>query len=225
MRQHLHKRDQQTMSSKTFARIAKTFSLPEKRVLDIGCGYGEYMQRFGKMSVGITSRAIEVEYGKIIGRDIRSGNAETLATTLSTSEQFDVIWCNNIFEHLLSPHAFLVHLKEFARKDSLLILGTPILPTPSLLTKIPKFRGALAVEHINFFTKKTYELTAIYAGWDVVTIRPYYFENAVLDHLITPAMPHLYLVAKNNADFRYPERKKSEWVEDPYYADLLRIQG
>lgn len=222
---HLEARDALTLNSKTFKTIAQTFNLENKRVLDIGCGYGEYMQRFGTSSVGITSRAVEVEYGKIKNRDIRIGNAEALAETLATGEQFDVFWCNNILEHLLSPHAFLVHLKEYAKKDSLLILGTPMVPSLPILTKLRKFRGALAVEHINFFTYKTYELTARYAGWNMLDMRSFFFKNTLLDRITKPIAPHLYLIAQNNFEYRYDDRKKSEWNEDPYYADLIRILG
>lgn len=104
------------MQSKTFARIAKLYNLPNKRVLDIGSGVGSYMQRFGPNSVGITTRQDEVDLGKQISRDIRFANAETLKEKLSPDEKFDVIWCNNIFEHLLSPHSFLVNLKNFLRR-------------------------------------------------------------------------------------------------------------
>ncbi len=222
---HLEERDALTLNSQTFKTIARTFDLTNKRVLDIGCGYGEYMQRFGASSVGLTSRAVEVEYGKLKNRDIRIGNAETLTETFTTNEQFDVFWCNNILEHLLSPHAFLVHLKEYAKKDSLLILGTPMVPSLPILTKLKKFRGALAVEHINFFTYKTYELTARYAGWNMLDMRSFFFKNRLLDAVTKPIAPHLYLIAQNNSEYHYDDRKKSEWSEDPYYADLIRILG
>ena len=222
---HLEKRDELTYSSKTFAYIANKFNLSEKRVLDIGCGYGEYMQRFGPTSVGITTRAEEVAYGAIKKRDIRVGNAEVLKETLSTDERFDVIWCNNILEHLLSPHSFLVHLKEFSHKNTILILGTPIVPILSPLTHLKKFRGALAVEHVNFFNHKTYTLTAKYAGWNVVDLRSFFFKNTFLDYVTHFFTPHLYLIAENNVTYHYPDRKVSEWQEEPYYQDLLKIMG
>lgn len=223
--EHLEKRDALTLNSETFAHIARTYGLSTKRVLDIGCGYGEYMQRFGPTSVGITTRSVEVEYGNIKHRNIRIGNAEDLKATLSTNERFDVIWCNNIFEHLLSPHSFLVHLKEFSHENTLLILGTPIVPTLSILTKLKKFRGALAVEHINFFNYKTYRITAERAGWDVQTLRSFVFKNALLDTLTHTLAPHLYLIAKNDASYHYHDRKVSEWCEDSHYRKLLDIMG
>lgn len=221
----LEKKDDAVLASSTFAYIAQTYNLSKKRVLDIGCGHGSFMQRFGDDSIGVTTSSMEVEYGALKKRDIRIGNAENLKATLSTSERFDVIWCNNILEHLLSPHSFLVHLKEFSHNDTLLILGTPIVPAITPLTTIKKFRGALAHEHINFFNHATYRLTAERAGWHVHALRSFVFKNTLLDMITHIFAPHLYLIAHNDISYHYHDRKKSEWSEEPYYADLLSIMG
>ena len=220
-----HRYDAITMQSRTFKRICDTYNLAEKRVLDIGCGVGSHMQRFGSDSVGITSNLHEVDLGKEINRDIRFGNVEELAQVMPESEKFDVIWCNNIFEHLLSPHAFLVHLKRHAHPGTLIILGTPMVPAVPALMALQKFRGALASPHINFFTAKTYELTVQFSGWDIQTISPFYSNLPIINTLMKPIMPHLYLVAQNNADYRYPPKKLKEWEHDPYYHDLINIMN
>lgn len=219
------KRDRDVMNSTTFKRIANTYNLQNKRVLDIGCGFGEYMQRFGPTSVGITTTPEEVDYGKTVGRDIRFGNVERLAEAIEPHERFDVIWANNIFEHLLSPHAFLVHLKKFANEDTVVILGTPMVPFfPQLLT-VKKFSGALASPHVNFFTKKTYELTLQFAGWTPKNIQPFYFSSNLLDTTFAPFAPHLYLTAQNDSSYQYPPKKIKEWENDSLYQDLIQIMN
>ena len=60
----IEKRFKMVNDSRTFKRIADTYNTYDKRVLDMGCGYGEYMQRFGKNSVGITTTQAEVDFGK-----------------------------------------------------------------------------------------------------------------------------------------------------------------
>tara|TARA_B100000508_G_scaffold24443_2_gene17613 strand:+ start:6702 stop:7391 length:690 start_codon:yes stop_codon:yes gene_type:complete len=217
--------DKRVMSSKTFARIAKKFDLPNKRVLDIGCATGSFMQRFGQNSVGITTDKNEVEFGKEFGRDIRFANAELLTDHLDTSEVFDVIWCNNIFEHILSPHAFLVKLKEFSGPNTIIILGTPMVPSPTILMRSRKFRGALASPHINFFNYKTYELTVNFSGWETVELNPFFFALDFLNTLTRPLSPHLYIVAKNNSEYQYPLKKIKEWQDDAHYKTLLDIMG
>jgi hypothetical protein len=148
---------------------------------------------------------------------------ELLSNTLPKTETFDMFWGNNLFEHLLSPHAFLVNLKQFAQKDALLILGVPMVPKITALTKVKKFRGSLASPHINFFTKDTYKLTVERAGWDVLDIRSFAFDSKYIDRTTSLLMPHLYLVAKNNSAYRYPPKKIKEWEDDTHYASLLSI--
>lgn len=217
--------DKITLDSKTFARIAKKYDLANKRVLDIGCGVGSHMQRFGSNSVGLTANPEEVEFGTEAKRDIRLGNAELISESMSASEKFDVIWCNNIFEHLLSPHAFLVNLKRHAHKDTLIILGTPMVPKISQLMRIRKFSGALASAHVNFFTAKTYELTVQFSGWDTQINSPFYTNSTFLNTVLKPFLPHLYLVAKNNSEYRYSPKKLREWKYDPHYQGLIEIMN
>ncbi|MCI0597813.1 class I SAM-dependent methyltransferase, partial [Candidatus Parcubacteria bacterium] len=135
----------------------------------------------------------------------------------------DAIWANNLFEHLLSPHHFLMELRKHAHKDTLLILGVPVVPWAPFLMRLKKFRGSLASNHINFFTAKTLQLTVARAGWKVLSARSFFIDNALLDTFATGlAAPHVYVVAKNNIDFTYPEKKVREWEDDEHYADLLR---
>lgn len=216
------KRFEPVSNSGTFARILKIFGLKDKKVLDLGCGYGEYLVKFGKNSLGITTTIQEVEYGKSRNIRIVQGNVE-LIENAKLSEKFDAIWANNLFEHLLSPHSFLMKMKTLAADNSLLILGVPVVPRIASLMHIKKFRGAMAVAHINFFTMETLKLTVVRAGWKVENVRPFVFSNVFLDKLFSFFSPHLYVVARNDTSFKYPDKKLKEWQDDPHYRDLLRI--
>lgn len=225
MEKEIEKRFKMVYSSSTFKRIADTYNTYDKKVLDMGCSYGEYMQRFGKNSVGITTTQAEVAFGKANNIDLRFGNVELLQNTLPLQKEFDLFWGNNLFEHLLSPHAFLVNLKQYAKDDALLILGVPMVPKVTSLTKIPKFRGSLASPHINFFTKDTFQFTVERAGWEVLDIRSFAFSSKALDRATNMLMPHLYLIAKNNPSYTYPLKKIKEWEDDSHYASLLSIMA
>lgn len=157
------KRFEPVNRSRTFNRILNILNLRNKKVLDLGCGYGEYLVKFGKNSLGITSTVEEVEYGKIKNIRILKGNVE-LINALRLNEQFEGIWANNLFEHLLSPHSFLMKLKTVAQYDTLLVLGVPVVPRIASLMKINKFGGALSSTHINFFTYETLKLTVQRGG-------------------------------------------------------------
>jgi SAM-dependent methyltransferase len=219
----IKKRFTMVIGSKTFHRIARILNFSNKRVLDMGCGFGEYMQRMRKDSVGITTNPDEVEFGKVNNIDLRIGNVEKLKETIKPGEKFDVFWGNNLFEHLLSPHSFLVHMKEFSTPDTRVVLGVPVVPKIELLMKLKKYRGPLASPHVNFFTKRTLALTVQYAGWEVEQIRPFIFSNQFLDALVSNFAPHMYVVAKNIDEYKYPPKKMKEWVHDPLYQDLIKI--
>lgn len=210
--------------SRTFLHLLDAYNLRNKRVLDLGCGHGQYLRCFGPGSVGITTARDEVVSGTEQGLDIRFGNAEHLGE-VSSNEIFDVVWANNLFEHLRSPHAFLMHLKKNVAQDGMLILGVPVFPFPSALLHFKKFRGVLASNHINFFTRKTLILTVERAGWKVLEARGFFFRNRGVDSFCAGSVPHVYIIAKNDSAFVYSHKKIHEWEEDKHYRDLLEITG
>lgn len=208
MNPDIEKRFENTARSKTFGNIVRTFGLDKKAVLDIGCSYGEFLARFGKNSVGITIAEDEAVYGKSQGLDTRQGNIESDNFVLN--ETFDVIFCNNLFEHLYSPHGFLHKIKNYLNPGGVLILGVPCIPKIASLVRLKKFRGSLAEAHINFFTIDTLRKTVERAGYDIADIRGFHFYRKTIDHLLDPIYPHLYVIATPDLDFKYTEKRMRE---------------
>lgn len=202
--------------------IVSEYQLSTKKVLDIGCGRSQFLGQFGEGSVGITTDPQEIALGASKGFTVVSGNAEEV-DKIHLNTKFGVLWANNLFEHLLSPHAFLMRLKKVSDDNTLLVLGVPVIPFPGVLVRFSKFRGSLASNHINFFTRKSLMLTVERAGWTIVSARPWMVKNKVLDILCSFFAPHIYVVARNNPQFTYPSKKLAEWHAEPYYKDMLEI--
>ncbi len=196
--------------SKTLKNIVTAFGLDKKAVLDLGCSYGEFLIHFGSGSVGVTLSKEEAEYGKKKGLDIRYGNIEL--DDFISEEKFDVLFANNVFEHLYSPHHFLCAIKKYLKSDGMLILGVPCIPAIFPLLRLKKFRGSLAVSHINFFTRATLIKTAERGGWKPITIRGFHFSQAIIDRLFDLAYPHFYVVAVPDPDFTYAEKRMKELI-------------
>ncbi len=93
----------------------------------------------------------------------------------------------------------------------------------NFLLRFKKFRGSLAVNHINFFTKDSLVLSVERAGWKVKDVRSFVFKSALLDKITSFISPHLYIIAENNKDFKYHNKKLKEWENDLYYQHLLKI--
>jgi SAM-dependent methyltransferase len=194
--------------SKTFMHIVRTYSLGEKRVLDIGCSYGEFLTHFGRGSVGLTIDPGEVAYGQSRGLDIRLANIEEDEIDVP-EKQFDVIFANNIFEHLLAPHLFLIKVRKYLADDGVLILGVPCIPKLTFLLRFAKFRGSMATLHINFFTRDTLMYTVARGGWRVRTTRSFHAMSRLIDMLFDLIAPHFYVIADVDRDFSYhPKRMK-----------------
>ena len=210
MNPDIEKRFVNTSNSKTFKNIVKIFELDKKSVLDIGCSFGEFLTHFGKRSVGITIMKEEVNYGKKKGLNILYGNIESDDFVLN--ENFDVIFSNNLLEHLYSPHDFLCKIKKYLKPGGILILGVPCIPKIVSLVNLNKFRGSMAEAHINFFTKDTLEKTVERAGYIILEIRGFHFRNKIIDKFLNLIYPHFYVIAKPDYNFKYTEKRMRELV-------------
>ncbi|PKM91834.1 hypothetical protein CVU82_01345 [Candidatus Falkowbacteria bacterium HGW-Falkowbacteria-1] len=208
--------------SKTFNRIVSKYNLDSKKVLDLGCGTGQHLLKFGPDSLGVTITTSEIEDGRNNKLNIVGGNVEFI-DNMGLDSDFQIIWANNLIEHLLSPHSFLIKLKTISNKDTLLILGVPVIPKIHSLLKLKKFKGSLAINHVNFFNKKTLEKTVERAGWRIIDSKSFVFANNFLDKIFGLISPHIYIVASNDTGFKYSIKKIKECENDKRYQDLLDI--
>lgn len=208
MNEEREKRFEQVARSKTFNNILDAFDLKNKSVLDIGCSYGEFLSCFGAGSIGITIVEEEVAYGIKKGLDVRYGNIE--AKDFKLDKKFDVIFANNLFEHLHSPHVFLRTIPQYLKPGGILILGVPCIPKVVWLLRLRKFRGSLAGNHVNFFTKDTLGKTVERGGWNVLMIRGFRIKNMFFDAFLNVIYPHFYVVAQVKSDFVYSQKRLRE---------------
>jgi SAM-dependent methyltransferase len=135
------------------------FALADKAVLDVGCGPGAYLARLGPRAVGLD---IDPSKARAKGLEAVAWNfVERLP--VDVRGRFEVVWCSNVFEHVLSPHEFLIRLREALVPDGLLLIAVP----RTSWYRGRGWRGYLAADHVNFFTARTLRLTIERAGYDV----------------------------------------------------------
>ncbi|MFA5744860.1 MAG: class I SAM-dependent methyltransferase [Candidatus Paceibacterota bacterium] len=201
--------------SKTFRNIVSAFRLDTKEVLDIGCSYGEHLIHFGNGGTGITINQDEATEGIRRGLDVHVGNIEE---EFNFEKTYDAIYCNNLLEHLYSPHQFLYEVRTALKANGILILGVPVIPFPRYLMQIKKFCGVLASAHINFFTKDSLVLTVTRAGWKVREVRGFRLSKRPLDRMITFLYPHIYIVAEPDTTFSYDEKRQKELAGYNHYT-------
>lgn len=215
----VEKRFKNAERSRTLRNIIRLFGLDKRAVLDIGCSYGEFLAQFGAGSTGVTLNPDEAAYARARGLDVVLGNIEE---GVALQRTYDVVFANNIFEHLYSPHRFLCDARQYLTEGGVLILGVPCIPALSFLLRFRKFRGSLADAHINFFTRRTLVLTVQRAGWRVCATRGFRFSNVFADRLLDPMYPHFYIAARPDRAFSYSEKRRKELAG---YGSVSRPQS
>lgn len=120
---------------------------------------------------------------------------------------------------MYSPHNFLCKIKQYLKPNGILILGVPCIPKIVSLFHINKFRGSLAVAHINFFTRDTLIKTVERGGWKPIVTRGFHFANKIIDYSLVLIYPHFYVVATPDPDFKYFEKRMKELVG---YIDIYK---
>ncbi len=128
-------------------------------------------------------------------------------TDVFPGETFDVIFCGEVIEHLFSPDTLLSEIKSLMHKDTILILSTPNLAyylnrimllfgiSPFFLEnsseqKLGRFfkflgQGNVTEGHIRMFTFRALKDLLALQKFEIVTIKPVYFWDNIVDRLVS----------------------------------------
>lgn len=99
--------------------------LEGKRVLDVGCSDGLYLQHLSKDSVGIEQVDALADAGRGKGLHIIGGDVLDGVRSLATSS-FDGVLFSHVMEHVDCPIVMLRELYRIMKPGGVLVLGLPI---------------------------------------------------------------------------------------------------
>ncbi|MCF7561766.1 class I SAM-dependent methyltransferase [Sabulilitoribacter multivorans] len=169
-----------------------------KRVLDVGCGNGAFAEIIKEKN---KAEVWGIEYMKTHGVEAHKkldnvyiGKCEDFVESLPDN-YFDVIYCNDVLEHLVDPYWVLEILKKKLSNGGIVISSLPNVRFYKtfmrlLINKDWRYEdyGVMDRTHLRFFTKKSIKRMYEELGFEVVkhiginkskSIKPYLF------HLLT----------------------------------------
>lgn len=103
-------------------------SIPPCRILEIGCGCGEFLaaaNAMGHSSTGVDFSKSSVEKARLLGVDARLMDLKELADTDAYHGSCDVIAMFQVIEHLEQPDALFHNLGKLATRSAKLFIGCP----------------------------------------------------------------------------------------------------
>ncbi len=165
-------------------------------VLDLGAGsgiIGKYLSTEKKCTVdGIDINLEQVEHAACY-RKIQSANLEAQLISELISDQYDIIICADLLEHLRNPQQLLVQLKDYLKQDGRIILSVPNVAHIGLVCDLIegafeyRSEGLLDNTHVRFFTRHSLKNLLSESGLGIKTI-----EEIELDPRETEFNSHPY---------------------------------
>lgn len=163
--------------SQRAAMIAQLFpELKSKKYLDVGCGEGfelTYFQQQGWHVKGLdfSSDGMSKQNPGCLPF-LQTGNVyELLNSEIESGRTYDVVWLQNVLEHVIEPEALLSQLLKLVTPQGCVVVTVPndfsALQTEALNSdKISKPFWVALPDHLSYFDAKSLRATVEANGWD-----------------------------------------------------------
>lgn len=142
-----------------------------KKLLDIGCGVGHYLQ--------IALKNNFEAYGQELGKDLAIWVRKNLGVTvfdepidkIKTDIQFNVITIFDVIEHVIDPIKFISDAKRLLAKDGIILVLTPNFDSVAITIMKEKWQVICPPSHLQYFTHDSVKKLAERVGMDLVHIQ------------------------------------------------------
>lgn len=151
---------------KQFIAFVQKYSLRDKKVIEIGCGQGEYltiMQAAGAKAYGLEQSAESVAQCQKKGLNVIRGFMQAGGAPL-TDAPFAAFYCLNYLEHLPDPNSMLRGISMNLPDGG---IGLVEVPNIDMILRKNLFAEFIA-DHLLYFTRETLTTTLKINGFDVI---------------------------------------------------------
>lgn len=184
--------------------------LTAKKILDIGCGEGNFAMLLKVKTQG-EIWGIELDQAaSVLAKNkidhVYCGAAENQLVHLPNS-YFDVIYFNDVLEHLIDPYTLLKKVKEKLSPQGIIISSIPHVRYFRVITDLIFKRewkyedtGVLDRTHLRFFTKKSMIRMFKESGYEVIKSKPINKTKS-----LRPLYIHLLTLGLLGCEISYPQ--------------------
>jgi len=149
-----------------FGNFVKKYSLKGKKVIEIGCGCGEYlsiMQQFGGEVYGLEQSRESVKQCVKNGLRVAQGFVDSSMYKLDYAP-FDAFYILNFLEHLPDPNSTLRGIYHNLTDDA---VGLVEVPNFNMILRNKLFSEFIG-DHLFYFTKETLSTTLSLNGFEII---------------------------------------------------------
>lgn len=172
----------QTAHKKTafdqWSRIIRRRGNSGKRLLDIGCGVGgflDYASANGFETYGFDASAAQAEQARIHHPNVRNFiDIDSYCTALREPVKFDVITMWDVFEHIRTPAELIAGVRRHLAPGGVFFVSVPNGAPNPMKVKLARMRGRepglIPWEHVFYYTRNSLARVMKDNGLDVAEI-------------------------------------------------------
>lgn len=150
-------------------RICKQYSIPSETLVEVGAGFGTFLQELSTRKV--FNSLIGIEPTPNLAKTCRDKNLniiEKLIEEISPKTlKADVVVNFEVIEHIFSPKKFLQSCNKILKKDGILIITCPNILGFDIQT-LGAISDTIDVEHLNYFNPESLTLLLKETGFVVL---------------------------------------------------------
>lgn len=150
----------------------------ERRFLDVGCGEGYALAFFRKLGwvvkgFDFSSAGVESKNLNCLDALVTGDVFQLLENEINDNKQYDVIWLQNVLEHVLDPLHLLRSLKKLVAPNGFLVMTVPndfsvTQQAALLLNHIDSQFWVALPDHLSYFDHSSLRNIAESTNWECV---------------------------------------------------------
>ena len=162
---------------KQFGRFIQKYSLKKKKVIEIGCGRGEYlslMQQCGIEAYGLEYLAESVKQCAKNGLKVSKGFIQSSTDRLNNAP-FDAFFILNFLEHLPDPNSTIRGIYNNLADDA---VGLVEVPNFDMILRNRLFSEFIG-DHLFYFNKETLSTTLKLNGFEIIDCNEVWYDYII----------------------------------------------